>query len=242
MFDLTNRVVIITGAAGNLGAAVAQRFRQAGARLVLVDRGVGRLQGVIEAGPDCLLEGPEYLLVEGVDLNDATDVERMVQTAVERFGCIDLLINTVGGYHGGTPLQETSLEVGDFIMGLNARTVFVACRAVVPYLLKQGSGKVINVASRAALHGEAGASVYSASKSAVVSLTESLSAELKDAGINVNCVLPGLIDTPPNRAAMPSADYSRWVAPEAVADVMLFLASDAARAVHGAAIPVYGRS
>lgn len=235
MFALTNRVALITGAAGNLGAAIAHVFQTEGAQLALVDRSAGRLSAMFKQGPTCLL-------LEGVNLNNAAAVEQAVTATIAHFGRIDVLINTVGGYRGGTPLHEMPLEEADVLMGLNARTVFVACRAVVPHLLKQGSGKIINVASRAALKGEAGASIYSASKSAVVSLTESLSAEVKDAGINVNCVLPGLLDTPPNRAAMPDADFSRWVAPEAVADVMLFLASDAARAIHGAAIPVYGRS
>lgn len=235
MFDLTGQIVMITGAAGNLGAAVARGFQRAGARVSLLDRGAGRLAAMFTTSPDSLL-------LEGVEMNDATAVEQAVVATRDRFGRIDALINTVGGYRGGTPLHQLPLEEADALMSLNARTVFVACRAVVPYLLRQGSGKIINVASRAALKGEAGASIYSASKSAVVSLTESLAAEVKDAGLNVNCVLPGLLDTPPNRAAMPDADYSRWVAPEAVADVILFLASDAARAVHGAAIPVYGRS
>ena len=115
--------------------------------------------------------------------------------------------------------------------------VFTVCRAFAPQLLQQGAGKIVNIASRGALAGDAGAAIYSASKSVVVRLTESLSAELKPKGINVNCVLPGLIDTPPNRAAMPNADYSRWVTPEALSQIILFLTSDAAAAIHGAAIP-----
>ncbi|HMY75376.1 MAG TPA: SDR family oxidoreductase, partial [Blastocatellia bacterium] len=123
-----------------------------------------------------------------------------------------------------------------------ARSAFAACRAVVPKMLAQRSGKIINVSSRAALHGDANHVAYSISKTAIVRLTESLSEEVKREGINVNCVMPGLIDTPQNRAAMPDADFSNWVSPEAIAEVVLFLASDAARAIHGAAIPVYGRS
>jgi NAD(P)-dependent dehydrogenase (short-subunit alcohol dehydrogenase family) len=126
------------------------------------------------------------------------------------------------------------------MLNLNARTVFIASSAVIPAMLAQGRGKIISVSSRAALKGGGKSAAYSVSKSAVLRLTESMSAELKGSGINVNCVLPGTIDTPQNREAMPKADTSRWVKPEALADVILFLASDAARAVHGVAVPVYG--
>jgi NAD(P)-dependent dehydrogenase (short-subunit alcohol dehydrogenase family) len=128
------------------------------------------------------------------------------------------------------------------MMNLNARTAFIASRAVVPHLLRQGSGKIIHIAARPGLQGRAESAAYSASKSAVLRLTESLSAELRDSGINVNCVIPGTLDTPPNREAMPEADNSRWVAPESLAGVILFRASPAARDIHGAAVPVYGRS
>jgi NAD(P)-dependent dehydrogenase (short-subunit alcohol dehydrogenase family) len=164
----------------------------------------------------------------------------MVEEAVKRLGRIDVLVNAAGGWRGGKPAHETPLEVWDLMLDLNARTAFVASRAVIPVMLQQGSGRIVNVASRAALQGGRRSAAYSASKAAVVRLTESMDAELKGQGINVNCILPSTIDTPQNRAAMPKADTSRWVEPEALADVILFLASDAARAVHGAAIPVYG--
>jgi NAD(P)-dependent dehydrogenase (short-subunit alcohol dehydrogenase family) len=164
----------------------------------------------------------------------------MVEGALRRFGRIDVLVNAAGGYRAGTPVHDTPLETWEFLLSLNARTAFITSSAVVPAMLEQGSGKIVNVAARAALKGGAKSAAYSASKSAVLRLTESLSAELKGSGINANCVLPGTIDTPQNREAMPNADTSRWVAPEALADVILFLASDAARAVHGAAVPVYG--
>lgn len=236
MFDFSNRVVVVTGAAGNLGAAAAQAFQQAGAQLVLVDRGADRLQKMF---PE-LADAPDHFLAQGVDLGDQSAVEAMVAEAVRRLGRIDVLVNTVGGYRAGIPLHETTLADWDFLHHLNARSVFIACRAVVPQMLKQQAGRIINTSSAAGLNGEAGASAYSASKSAVIRLTESLAAELKNSGINVNCVLPGLIDTPANRAAIPGADYSRWVTPEAIAEVMLFLASAQARAVHGVALPVSG--
>ena len=129
----------------------------------------------------------------------------------------------------------------DFVLTLNARTAFIVSRAVVPAMLERKSGRIIHVSSRAGLQGNARHAAQSVSKSAVIRLTESLSAELKRSGINVNCILPGTIDTAKNREDMPNAKTDRWVQPEAIADVFLFLASDAARAITGAAIPVYGK-
>ncbi len=237
MFDFSGRVVMVTGAAGNLGSAVAQAFQAAGAKLVLVDRAADRLQRLF---PD-LVDSPNYFLATSVDMTDADAVEAMVDEAVKRFGRVDVLVNTVGGFRAGTPVHETPFETWDFLLNLNARTVFTASRAIIPHMLRQGSGRIVNVAARAALKGGAKMAAYSVSKSGVVRLTESMAAELKKDGINVNCVLPGTIDTPQNRKAMPNANHSRWVKPEAIADVILFLASDAARAVQGAAIPVYGK-
>jgi len=236
MFDLKDRVVIVTGAAGNLGGALARAFQAAGARLVLVDQDPDRLPQLF---PD-LAGSAGALLAGSVDLTDEGSVGAMVAQALERLGRIDVLVNAAGGYRAGTPVHETAPDAWEFLFDLNARTAFMASRAVVPAMLAQGRGKIINVGARAALQGSANAAAYCASKAAVLRLTESLSAELKMRGINVNCVLPSTIDTPQNRAAMPKADAGRWVAPEALADVILFLASDAARAIHGAAIPVYG--
>jgi NAD(P)-dependent dehydrogenase (short-subunit alcohol dehydrogenase family) len=238
MFDFTNQVVIVTGASGNLGSAVARAFLEAGARLVLVDRAVGKIPALF---PE-LAGSNDHFLAEGVDLTDAPAVQRMADQAVERYGRIDALVNTAGGYRGGKPLHETSLETWEFLLNLNARTILIACQAVIPHMLKQGAGKIVSVSARAALAGAADQAAYSASKSAVVRLTEGMAAELRASGINVNCILPGTIDTPQNRAERAGADFSRWVAPKALADVILFLASPAARAIHGAAIPVYGLS
>ena len=237
MFDFSDRVVMVTGAAGNLGGAVARAFQVTGAKLVLVDRAADRLPRLF---PD-LVDSPHHFLVTSVDLTKADAVETMVDETVKRFGRVDVLVNTVGGYRAGTPVHETPLETWDFMLNLNARTLFIASRAVIPHMLQQGSGRIVNVAARAALKGGAKMAAYSLSKSAVVRLTESMAAELKKEGLNVNCVLPGTIDTPQNRQAMPNADHSRWVKSEAIADVILFLASPAARAVQGAAIPVYGK-
>lgn len=234
MFDFSNRVVLVAGASGNLGQAVTRAFFAQGANLVLLDRAPDRLPIRF---PE-LAASPDHLLLASVDAGDAESVENAVKTALERFGRIDVLANAVGGYRAGQPVHETPLDIWDFMLNLNARTAFVLSRAVVPHMLAQGSGKIVHVAARAALAGARNAAAYSASKAATVRLVESLAAELRRENINVNCVLPGIIDTPQNREAMPKADHSRWAPPEAIADVIVFLASDAARAINGAAIPV----
>lgn len=234
MFDFSEQVVLVTGAAGNLGSAVAQTFQAAGAKLVLVDRARNRLP---DRFPE-LLHSSDHFLATGIDLTRVADVESMVEEAIARLGRIDVLANIAGGFRSGTPVHETSFETWDFMLDLNARSVLILARAVVPHMLAQGSGKIVNVAARAALQGRPRMAAYSAAKSAVIRLTESMSAELKKDNINVNCILPSTIDTPENREAMPNRDFSKWVQPEAIADVILFLASDAARAINGASIPV----
>jgi NAD(P)-dependent dehydrogenase (short-subunit alcohol dehydrogenase family) len=237
VFDFTDCSVIVTGAAGALGSAVARAFHRAGGQVALIDRdsqGLRKLCASLGGDVGC------YACVG--DLMDESSVATMVAEILGRFGRIDVLANVAGGFSMGPAVHETPLATWDFMFGLNARTVFLMSRAVVPQMLAQGSGKIVNVAARAALEGKAKMGAYVASKSAVMRLTESMAAELKDTGIQVNCILPGTIDTPQNRIEMPNADHGRWVPPEALADVILFLASEAARAVSGAAVPVYGRS
>jgi NAD(P)-dependent dehydrogenase (short-subunit alcohol dehydrogenase family) len=225
-----NRSVIVTGASGNLGRAVANAFAQLGADLVLLDVKRGNLQ-----------DGKKRIFFE-TDLLDADNVHAAVGKALERFGRIDVLCNIAGAFRMGAPLHETKDADWDFLFGVNARTVLNTARAVVPLMLKGGGGKIVNIGAFAAQRGVAAMGAYVASKSAVIRLTETMAAELRGKNINVNCVLPTIIDTPENRAAMPDADPRRWVAPQDLAAVIVFLASDAARAVHGAALPVTGLS
>ena len=238
MFDFTNQVVMISGAVGNLGQVVARSFQACGAKLALVDRGEDRLKRTF---PD-LVNSADYLLVNCADLMDEGAVEESVAESLQHFSRIDVLVNTVGGFRAGSPLHETPIETWDFLHNLNARSVFIACKKVIPHMLKQGSGKIINLAARPGLEGQAGMAAYSASKAAVFRLTESMAKELKDQGINVNCIIPGTIDTSANRGANPDADFSTWVTPESLSEVILFLSCSASRDIHGAAIPVYGIS
>jgi len=238
MFSLKDKVVIITGAVGNLGRAVAERVQAQGGKTVLVDRSSERLREVYGD----LKGSAQHWLAGDVDMTDRKAVNAMAAEAHKRFERLDGLVNTVGGFRGGKPVHETDLAEWDFLYDINVRTVLNACRAVIPYMLPAQHGRIINVASRNAFQGSAHYAAYSAAKAAVLRLTESLAGELKARGINVNCIVPGTIDTPQNRKDMPKADFSTWVAPEDIAHVIAFLLSEEARSVTGAAVPVYGRS
>ena len=229
------QTVMVTGAAGNLGRAVAEAFFELGANLVLFGRREEDLTEVYGSANERRMLAPANVL-------DQAEVEVAVASAIERFERIDVLCNIAGGFRMGTPVHETPDEVWQAMLDVNARSVITMARAVVPRMLDAGSGKIVNVAAMAGLKGGAAMGAYAASKSATIRLTETMAAELRDKGINVNCVMPSIIDTPQNRAAMPDAETRRWVAPAALAEVILFLASDAARAIHGAAIPVVGLS
>jgi NAD(P)-dependent dehydrogenase (short-subunit alcohol dehydrogenase family) len=226
-----NRTVLVTGAAGNLGRTVANAFTERGANLVLVDlrrESLERAFGV---------EGERRLLVP-TNLLDQAEVDAAVTKALARFKRIDVLCNIAGGFRMGQPVHETSDDAWSFLFDVNARTLLHTARAVVPRMIEGGGGKIVNVGAYAALKGAARMGAYCAAKSVVIRLTEAMAAELREQNINVNCVLPTIIDTPENRAAMPGADPGRWVAPDDLASTILFLASDDARAIHGAALPV----
>ena len=229
MVRFEGKTCLITGAAGNLGRAVAQAFASDGASLILMDLHEEHLRSAYGGQA----EGRRFAVA---DLRDAQSVARALPSGTR----IDILCNIAGGFRMGQPVHETSDDTWDLMLGLNAKSVVNCARAVVPGMLAAGRGKIVNVGAIAGLAGKANMGAYTASKSAVMRLTESMAAELRDKGINVNCVLPSTIDTPQNRKDMPKGDPKRWVAPEALADVVLFLASDEARAIHGASIPVSG--
>jgi NAD(P)-dependent dehydrogenase (short-subunit alcohol dehydrogenase family) len=212
----TDKVVVVTGAKGNLGGAVSSAFEREGASVVRLD---------IET-----------------NLLDQATVNAAVQQIIGSRKKIDVLCNIAGGFRMGRPVHETADEDWNFLFDVNVRTVLHTARAVVPHMLRAGGGKVINVGAFAAQKGAAGMGAYTASKAAVIRLTEAMAAELREKNINVNCVLPTVLDTPQNRADMPKADPKRWVALDDLARTILFLASEEARAIHGAALPVSGLS
>ena len=233
--EFKDRTVVITGAAGSLGRVVAAVFAERGANLVLVDLNQQALEKAFESHSERHLLAPTNLL-------EQSEIDMTVRKAIDRFGRIDVLTNLAGGFRMGEPVHATSDANWDFLLDINARTLMRAAHSVVPHMLEHGGGKIVNVGAYSAQKGAAQMGAYIAAKTVVIRLTESMAAELRDKNINVNCVLPTIIDTPENRTSMPNADPSRWVAPEDLAKVIAFLASDDARAIHGAAVPVTGLS
>jgi NAD(P)-dependent dehydrogenase (short-subunit alcohol dehydrogenase family) len=230
-----NKTVVITGAAGNLGAAVATAFYDAGSRVILVD---AKMEFLDSRFPEA---DPRYVRV-AVDLLEAGAVNRSFSTIQAQFGGIDVLCAIAGGFHMGETVHETPADIWDLMQNMNVRTLLNSAAAVVPHMIARGSGKIVTIGANAALKGIPGMGSYCAAKSTVMRLTESMSGELREKGINVNCVMPSIIDTPVNRADMPDADPGLWVSPEDLASVIMFLCSAKAKAVHGALIPVVGLS
>ena len=226
---------LVTGSTGNLGRAVAKAFGERGANLVLLGH---RREALVSAFGN---EDARRMFASA-DLLDQRKVDAVVRVAIERFGRIDVLCNIAGGFRMGTPVHAMSDDDWSLMFDVNVRTLLNCVRAVVPHMIEAGGGKIVNIGAASAQRGAANMGAYCAAKSSVIRITESMAAELRDKNVNVNCVLPTTIDTPENRAAMPGADPARWVAPEDLANVIVFLGSSDARAIHGAAISVPGLS
>ncbi len=220
MGEFTGRVVLITGASGGLGTAVTRAFAEAGANVAAVSR-----------------TGSEI----SADLTRPEEAARAVEAVRTRFGRLDVLLHLAGGFDGGTAVAETTDVVWNRMFGLNVNSAFYTARAVLPVMTAAGYGRIVAIGSKTAVEPVATLSAYGASKAALVALMRTIALEVKRAGITANVVLPSVIDTPPNRAAEPAADYSRWVKPESIARLLLWLASEAAADVNGAVIPIYGR-
>jgi len=234
----SGQVALIAGGTGGLGRAVSLAFQNEGAQVIVTYRKQQEFDALSNAGGtgDSRLEGHR------IDVTDEAAVSQTIESILLRHGRLDALVNTVGGYAGGVKLWELESDVLDRMLALNLRSGYVLSRAAVRVMLKQGRGAIVNVAAKAALEHPGGAAAYAASKAAAVALLDSLAAELKGTGVRVNSVLPSIIDTEANRQAMPKADFAKWPKPEDIARVILFLCSDEARVVHGAALPVYGNS
>ncbi len=233
--EFKDKVVLVTGGAGNLGQAVARHFAQGGAQLALVDRSEERLLAAAA-------ELPGGSLTVAADLGDPASVDAMIAQVEARYGQIHILAHTVGGFTSGTPVHETPLDVWDHMFALNVRPVHIVCGRVARHMLENAvAGKIVIVLARASLAGAANSGAYTASKAAAQRIMQSMALELRDRGINVNAVLPSIIDTPPNRESMPHADTSKWVTTDDLANAIGYLASDAAHSLHGVSLEVYGR-
>lgn len=229
---MAGRVVAITGAFGVLGSAVAKRAAAEGDRIALID--------FAQTAPAGTPQGADVLVLSGVDLTDEAQAVAAMDAVADGFGAFDALLNIAGGFTWET-LQDGSIQSWPAMYRLNVQTAANASRAALPHLKRSAAGRIVNVGSAAALKAGMGMGAYAAAKSGVHSLTQALAEELKADGVTVNAVLPSIIDTPTNRADMPKADFTAWVSPDDLASVMLFLASEASRAMTGALVPVTGR-
>ena len=231
---MRGKTIVVTGGFGALGSGVAAAAVDRGASVAALD--------VAPFAPAALADrlGTNALILGGVDLSSPEGALKAMAAVKVKFGRLDALLNIAGGFQWET-VEDGKAESWDRMFALNLKTALNACNAALPYLLESGAGRIVNVGAQTALKAAAGFGPYAASKSAVHRLTESLADELKLKGVTVNAVLPSIIDTPANRRDMANADFSRWVAPADLAAVILFLASDEAKAVTGALIPVSGR-
>jgi NAD(P)-dependent dehydrogenase (short-subunit alcohol dehydrogenase family) len=231
-------VALVAGGTGGLGRAVSLAFLKENAKVIATSRRPEELDALkSEAGANSAqLDGAV------VDVTDEAAVRQLVEKILAQHGRLDILVNTVGGYTGGTKLWELETKVFDQMLALNLRSGYALSRAAVRAMLKKGRGAIVNVAAKAAFDHAAGAAAYAASKSAAVALLDSLAADLKGSGVRANTILPSIVDTLANRKAMPTSDFSKWPKPEDIARVILFLCSDDAKVIHAAAIPVYGDS
>ena len=234
--NFSDKVVLVAGGTGGLGNAVSRAFLEEGAKVVVTYRKDEEFAALKQSA------GANAGALEGavVDVTDEGATSEFVGRVLSRYGRVDVLVNTVGGYAGGVKLWDMETKVFDTMLLLNLCAGYALTRAVVPAMLTQKHGAIVNVAAKAAFDHGAGASAYSASKAAAVAMMESLAADVKGTGVRVNSVLPSIIDTAVNRQAMPNADFASWPKPEDIANVILFLCSDQAVLVHGAAVPVYG--
>ena len=237
------KLVLVAGGTGGLGRAVSLAFLEEGAKVVVTYREQKEFDAVkSESGANGSLIAGRQIEGHRVDVTDETAVRQLLDRVLAEHGRLDALVNTVGGYAGGVNLWELETKVFDQMLALNLRSGYALSRAAIPVMLKQRRGAIVNVAAKAALDHGAGAAAYAASKAGALALMDSLAAEVKGTGVRVNSILPSIIDTEANRRAMPNADFAKWPKPQEIARVILFLCSDDAKVIHGAAVPVYGDS
>jgi NAD(P)-dependent dehydrogenase (short-subunit alcohol dehydrogenase family) len=232
-YDFSNRIVLITGGTGALGRAITKAFITSGATVIssyIVDREVDQLGAQIKS----------IVHLIKADLGKEEEVKKLISSILDKYDQIDILVNVVGGYIGGKSVTELDEKEWDLMMNMNLKSAFLISKNVIPQMISSKSGKIVYVSSRTGLKSTGYDSAYAASKSGLIRLVESLSEEVKELHINVNCIMPSTIDTEANRIAMPDADHTRWVKPQDLANIVLFLCSEDAKAITGAAIPTYG--
>lgn len=231
--DFSNKIVLVTGGTGALGRSITKAFLESNAIVIssyLNDRETGKT------------DNKSSIQLVKANVTNEEEIEKLVLSVLDKHGRIDILVNVVGAYLGGKTVVELEEKEWDLMMNVNLKSAFLISKHVTRQMISSKYGKIIHVSSRIGLHSEGYDSAYAASKSGLIRLVESLSKETKELNINVNCIMPSIIDTEANRKAMPNADFNKWVKPEELANVVLFLSSEEAKTITGAAIPTFGVS
>ncbi|MGZ5486686.1 MAG: SDR family NAD(P)-dependent oxidoreductase, partial [Nitrososphaeraceae archaeon] len=231
--DFSNRIVLVTGGTGALGRSITKAFIESNATVIssyVHDR----------EEPTTQTEHKSSIQLIKADITKEEEVSRLVSTVMDKYGPIDILVNVIGGIIGAKSVVELDEKEWDLMMAVNLKSAFFISKQVTRHMISSKYGKIIHISSKKGLHAEGSDSAYAASKSGLIRLVESLSEETKESNINENCLIPILIDTQANRKAMPNADFNKWVKPENLANVVLFLSSDEAKTITGAAIPTFG--
>jgi NAD(P)-dependent dehydrogenase (short-subunit alcohol dehydrogenase family) len=232
-YDFSNRIVLVTGGTGALGRAIIKTFVASSATVIssyVVDREVDQLEAQIKSAVHLIR----------ADIGKEEEVKNLVSSILDKYGQIHILVNVVGGYIGGKSVAELDEKEWDLMMNMNLKSAFLISKNVIPQMISSKNGKIVHVSSRTGLKSTGYDSAYAASKSGLIRLVESLSEEVKELNINVNCIMPSTIDTQANRIAMPNADHNKWVKPPDLANIVLFLCSEEGKAITGAAVPTYG--
>ena len=236
--QFTTQSILVAGGTGGLGRAVSLAFLQEGAKVTVTYRKSEEFAALQAAA------GANSARLDGYvsDVTDESAVSQLIEKILSKHGRLDALVNTVGGFTGGQKFWEADSKSLDQMLASNLRSGWILARAAVRPMLKSGRGSIVNIASRAAVDHSSALAAYSASKAAAVAMIDSLAGDLKGTGVRANSILPSIIDTEINRKMMPKADFSKWPKPEEIAKVILFLCSEDAKLINGAAVPVYGES
>ena len=232
-YDFSNRTVLVTGGTRALGRAITSAFIRCNAEVIssyVVEKEIEQLK----------TETRSAVQLIKADVTKEEEVKRLVSNIISKYGHIHILANVVGGYFGGKSVSELDEKEWDLMITMNLKSAFLISKHVIPQMILSKYGRAVHVSSRTGLRSTGYDSAYAASKSGLIRLVESLAEETKESNINVNCIMPSMLDTEANRKAMPTADFSKWVKPEDLANVVLFLCSEDARVITGAAIPTYG--
>jgi NAD(P)-dependent dehydrogenase (short-subunit alcohol dehydrogenase family) len=233
-----DKVILVAGGTGGLGRAISLALLGQGAQVAVTFRAEEELTALLQEAGDSRTRLAGFK----VDVTDSQATADLAQKLNAQYGHLEGLVNTVGAYAGGLSLWDTTPDAFDRMISLNLRSGYALARAVAPVFIARKQGSIVNISAKAAWDHAAGASAYAASKAAALALMDSLAADLRGTGVRVNSVLPSIIDTPANRRAMPTADFTQWPKPEDIARVVLFLLCDESRVIHGASIPVFGNA